>query len=124
MASPGYPVLPASARTSKLKAAGEFNMGLGILGAVLGAGLGAGLMYGFYVWADFRFPFMGTCIGALAGIGARILYKGTDTTLGVIAAVIAVLVTSGTLFFMYGDLAAMFVLSIAVSGFFAYRVAS
>jgi hypothetical protein len=123
-ASPGYPQLPTSAVAGKPKAANGSNLGLGILGALLGAGLGAGLIYGLFLWAGFRFPLMGTCIGALAGLGARILYKGTDMTLGIIAAAIAVLVTSGTLYFMYGDLAGMFVISIVVSGIFAYRVAN
>jgi hypothetical protein len=96
---------------------------LGILGAFLGAGLGAGLMYAFFLFADFRFPLMGTCIGALTGLGARLLYKGTDSTLGGIAAAIAVLATCGTLYFMFGAVGGVFIISIGVSGYFAYRVA-
>jgi hypothetical protein len=87
---------------SKPKQSAEFSLGLGIVGAVLGAALGAGLTYGFYAWAQFRFPLMGTCIGALAGLGARTLAKGTDSTLGAIAGLIALLSTAGALYLMYG----------------------
>jgi hypothetical protein len=106
-----------------VKPVNEFNLGLGILGAVLGAVLGAGLMYGFFLWADFRFPLMGTGIGVLAGLGARVLYKGTDMTLGVITAVIALFATAGTLYLMFGDLAGMFILSMIVSVSMAYKIA-
>ena len=105
------------------KAAGNYNLGLGILGAVLGAALGAGLMYGFFLWADFRFPLMGTCIGALTGLGARLLAKGTDMTLGVIAGGIALVSTAGTLYLMFGDVAGMFILSMIVSVGLAYKLA-
>lgn len=124
VASPGYPLLPATAVAGKSKVVREFNLGLGILGALLGAALGAGLMYAFFVWANFRFPLMGTCVGALTGLGARILYKGTDSTLGGIAAAIAVLATCGTLYLMFGEVSGFFIVSIGVSGYFAYRVAS
>jgi len=55
---------------------GEFNLGLGILGAFIGALIGIGAMYGFYQFAGFRFPLLGVGIGALTGLGARILFKG------------------------------------------------
>lgn len=124
VALPGYPLLPATAVADKPKVVREFNLGMGILGALLGAALGAGLMYAFFVWANFRFPLMGTCVGALTGLGARILYKGTDSTLGGISAAIAVLATCGALYLMYGEVAGIFIISIGVSGYFAYRVAS
>jgi hypothetical protein len=115
---------PSRPAASQPKSSGEFNLGLGILGAVLGAGIASAVMYGFFLWANFRFPLMGTLVGALTGYGARILYKGTDSTLGAISAVIAVLATCGTLFLMYGEVGGLFFISIAVSGYFAYRVAS
>jgi len=108
---------------AKSKAAGEFNLGLGIFGAVLGSALGAGLMFAFYLWAQFRFPLMGTGIGALAGLGARVLYKGTDMTLGVITAAVALFATAGTLYLMFGDVAGMFILSMIVSVSVAYKIA-
>ena len=117
------PVAAAEAEAREESTAEEYNFGRGILGAMLGAGLGAGVMYGFFAWAGFRFPLMGTGIGALSGLGARILARGTDSTLGVIAGAIAFLSTAGTLYLMFGDMAAMFIVSLAVSAYFAYRVA-
>jgi hypothetical protein len=118
-------VRPVAAATRKPKDAGEeYNLVKGIVGAVLGAVLGAGLMYGFFLLADFRFPLMGTCIGALTGLGARILAKGTDTALGAISGGIALVSTAGTLYFMFGDMAGMFILSMLVSVGFAYKIAS
>jgi hypothetical protein len=104
--------------------ASDNNIGLGILGAVLGAAVGAGLMYGFFLWTGFRFPLFGVGIGALTGGGARILYRGTDTSLGVMAAVISLATTMGSLYFMFGDLAVMFIVSMLVSAYVAYRIAS
>jgi hypothetical protein len=120
--APKQPPAPAGA-AARPKATGEFNLGLGILGALLGAGLGAGLMYMFYWWADFRFPLMGTGIGVLAGLGARLLYRGTDVTLGAITAAIALLANLGTLYFMFGDFAFMYILSLIVSVSVAYKIA-
>ncbi|MGA2787801.1 MAG: hypothetical protein ABSF60_09770 [Verrucomicrobiota bacterium] len=114
---------PALAAASKPKAEEECNLMLGVLGAILGAALGAGLMYGFFLLTDARFPLMGTGIGALSGLGARILARGTDTSLGVIAALVALLSTAGTLYLMFGDMAGMFVISMVVSVTFAYKIA-
>jgi hypothetical protein len=114
------PVLGAA---QKSKTPGEYSLGLGILGAVLGAALGAGLMYAFFLWAEFRFPLMGTGIGALTGLGARLLARGTDMTLGIIAGSIALVSTAGTLYLMFGNMAAMFIISMIVSVGFAYKIA-
>ena len=111
------PVIPGP------KAAGGYNLGLGIIGAILGAALGAGLMYGFFKLVDARFPLMGTCIGALAGLGARVLAKGAATILGAIAGAVALVSTAGTLYLMFGDMAGSFVVSMVVSVFFAYKIA-
>jgi hypothetical protein len=116
-------VRPMASAARKPKEAGEYNLGMGIVGAVLGAALGAGLMYGFFLWADFRFPLMGTSIGVLTGFGARILAKGTDTTLGAISGGIALVGTAGTLYLMFGDVAGMFIISMIVSVSFAYKIA-
>ena len=115
---------PAVALAAAKPASGTCNLWLGILGAALGAGLGAGLMYAFYLWADFRFPLMGTGIGVLTGLGARLLARGTDMTLGVIAGMVALLSTAGTLFLMYGDIAGLFIISMIVSVSLAYKIAS
>ncbi len=114
---------PVLAAAQKSKTTGEYSLGLGILGAVLGAALGAGLMYAFFLWAEFRFPLMGTGIGALTGLGARLLARGTDMTLGIIAGSIALVSTAGTLYLMFGDMAAMFIISMIVSVGFAYKIA-
>jgi hypothetical protein len=117
------PTRPQTPALQNVKSVGEFNLGLGILGAILGAGLGAGLMYAFFIWANFRFPLMGTGIGALAGLGARLLYKGTDMTLGIIAGCVALLATAGSLYLMYGDVAGLFIISMVVSVSLAYKIA-
>jgi hypothetical protein len=114
---------PVRAAAPKPKAGKEYSLGLGILGAVIGAVVGAGLMYGFFAMTDFRFPLMGTAIGALTGLGARILARGTDMTLGAIAGSIAFLATGGTLYFMFGDIAAAFILSMIVSVILAFKIA-
>lgn len=116
-------VQPAAPPLRKSKEPGNYHLGLGILGAVLGAALGAGLMYGFFLWADFRFPLMGTCIGVLTGLGARMLAKGTDTTLGGIAGGIAFASTAGTLYLMFGEVSGLFIISMVVSVSFAYKIA-
>ena len=102
----------------------EFNLGLGILGALMGAGIGAGVMFGFFEWAGFRFPLLGVGIGALTGFGARLLYKGTDNTLGMISGGIAMLAVVGTLYLMYGTFPIISIISVVVSVSLAYRIAS
>jgi len=114
---------PVRAAVPKPKAEKEYSLGLGIVGAIVGAALGAGLMYGFFAMTDFRFPLMGTAIGVLTGLGARILARGTDMTLGAIAGAIAFLVTGGTLYLMFGDIAAGFILSMIASVVLAFKIA-
>jgi len=111
-------------RAQLKKSAGEFNIGLGILGAILGAGLGAGLMFGFYTLVGFRFPWMGVGIGALTGFGARLLYKGTDSVLGFIAGGISLVAVVGTLFLMYGEFPMISIISVIVSVSVAWRIAA
>jgi endogenous inhibitor of DNA gyrase (YacG/DUF329 family) len=106
------------------KVAGEFNLGLGILGALVGAGIGAGVMYGFYELAGFRFPLLGVGIGALTGYGAKRLFKGTDNTLGIISGTVAMLAVVGTLYLMYGTFPIISIISVVVSVSLAYRIAS
>ena len=118
------PPLARPAPLAPPKATGEFNLGMGILGAVLGAGAGAGAMYGFYVGVGFRFPLLGVGIGVLTGYGAKLLYKGTDSTLGVAAGAIALVAVVGTLFLMYGTFPIISLISVAVSVSMAYRISS
>lgn len=100
------------------------NLALGIAGALLGAVLGVGLMYGFFLLAGFRFPLLGIGIGALTGYGARLLYRGTDMTLGVAAAIIAFLAVAGILFMMFGAFAIVNIITLLVSVSIAYQIAS
>ena len=106
------------------QATGEFNLGLGILGAFIGALVGVGVMYGFYEWAGFRFPLLGVGIGVLTSFGAKILYKGTDNTLGIISGAIALIAVVGALYLMYGTFPVISIISVAVSVSMAYRISS
>ncbi len=102
----------------------EFNLGLGILGAFVGAFIGVAVMYGFYQLAGFRFPLLGVGIGMLTGYGARLLFKGTNHTLGIISAIVAMVAVVGTLYLMYGEFPIVSIISVVVSVSLAYRIAS
>jgi hypothetical protein len=117
-------VRPIAAAPVPTRPASEFNLGLGILGALGGALVGAGAMYGFYEWAGFRFPLLGIGIGVLTGFGARILYKGTDNSLGIISGVIAMVSVVGAIYLMYGEFPLMNIISAIVSISMAYRIAA
>jgi hypothetical protein len=117
------PLAPPMSEASP-KASGEFNLGLGVLGAFIGALIGVGAMFGFYEWAGFRFPLLGVGIGILTGFGAKLLYKGTDSTLGIISGVIALVAVVGTLYLMYGTFPVISIISVAVSVSMAYRISS
>ena len=99
-------------------------IGLGILGAVLGAGVGVGAMFAFYAFAGFRFPLLGVGIGLLTGLGAKLLAKNGEQTLGYICGGIALAAVVATLFLMYGEFPLLSIISVAVSVSFAYRIAS
>jgi hypothetical protein len=95
------PIAPI-VKQSPPKESGEFNLGREILGAFIGAVVGIGAMYAFFEFAGFRFPLLGVGIGVLTGFGAKILGRGTDSTLGIISGAIALVSVVGTLFLMYG----------------------
>lgn len=118
------PRIPAYVPQAAAKSSGEFNLGLGILGALLGAGTGAALLFVIAVALGFRIPFIGLITGLLAGYGARWLYKGTDHALGVITAVITFVFLGGTLFLLFGIFAIGSIISLLVSVSVAYRIAS
>jgi hypothetical protein len=123
---PAAPPPPITAMSPEVKEedAGEFNLSRGILGAFVGALVGAGAMYGFYELAGFRFPLLGVGIGALTGYGAKHLFKGTDSTLGIISGGIALVAVVGTLYLMYGTFPIISIISVVVSVSVAYRIAS
>jgi len=113
-----------SARAPGKDSSGSSNLGMGLLGAFLGAAIGAGLMYGFFILTDFRFPLMGTGVGALTGVGARIFFRGTDSALGAISGGVAAVAVVGTLYFMYGEFPIMSIISVIVSISIAYKIAA
>ena len=127
--SPTPPPLPtpqAGLETESVsKASGEFNLGLGVAGAVGGAVVGMGLMYGFYAVTNVRFPLLGVGTGFLTGFAAKRLFKGSDHTLGIISAGAAMLGVLGALLLMYGlDFSPLNIISVMVSASVAYKVAS
>jgi hypothetical protein len=115
---------PVSAGRPSANTEGTSNLGIGILGAVIGAAIGAGLMYGFFALAGVRFPLMGTGVGALTGLGARILYRGTDSALGAISGGVAAAAVFGALFLMYGEVPVSGAITAIFGIYFAYRIAA
>jgi len=81
-------------------------------------------MYGFFAMTDIKFPLMGTGVGALTGLGARILFRGTDSALGGISGGVAAVSVVGTLYFMYGEFPIVSIISVLVSISIAYKIAS
>jgi hypothetical protein len=118
------PVAATAVKPAKLDAVGEFSLVRGIVGAVVGAAIGSGAMYAFYEWAGFRFPLLGVGIGFLTGLAAKLLARGTESTLGVICGGIALITVVGTLYLMYGEFPIMSIISVAVSVSVAYRISS
>ena len=96
----------------------------GVFGALLGAAIGVAAMFGFYTLVGFRFPLLGVGIGILTGYGAKLLFKGGDTTLGFISGAIALAAVVGTLFLMYGTFPLLSIISVVVSASLAYRIAA
>lgn len=115
---------PPEALEKAAKPSRDHQMESGIAGAVGGAVLGAVLMFGFYLTAGFRFPLLGTGIGALAGLGAKKLYHATDNKLAAISAGVAALSTTGTLYLIYREVSILSILSIVASVSVAYRIVS
>jgi hypothetical protein len=98
---------------------------MGILGAFLGAAVGGGLVYGFILWTGFRMPLTGTCVGLLSGIGARVLARGGDATMGAIAATFSVLTVVCIFYYSFhGYIGVGMMVSIIVSGSMAYKLSS
>jgi hypothetical protein len=129
---PAVPLPPKISATSAASAAprtgsrstGGFNWGFGVGGAFLGAGLGIGLMFVFFELAGFRFPLLGIGIGVLTGYGARLLFKGTHTWLGVISGAVSLVAVVLALYLMYGVFPIMSIISVIVSASVAFRIAS
>ncbi len=118
------PIAPISSLAKPKVQSKDFSMGLGVLGALIGAIVGGALVYAFYEWAGFRFPLSGVGIGALTGYGARLLGRGTHTTLGVIAGAIALATIVGVFYLIYGGFFFFGIISIVICVGVAYRIAS
>ncbi|HEY3761549.1 MAG TPA: hypothetical protein VGN23_07365 [Verrucomicrobiae bacterium] len=102
----------------------DFSLGLGILGAIIGAVVGGGLMFAFFALVGFRFPITGVIIGICTGYGARLLGRGTDTTLGYVAGAIALATILAVFFLMYGGIPGLSFISIIICVYGAYRLSS
>jgi hypothetical protein len=117
-----------NAKNWNARAPGEFSLLRGTLGALLGAGIGVALVLGFFLWAHFKFPWSSAGIGALTGLGARILYRGCSSGLGLVAAVVALGGWFASNLLIYGaaflDVWFLLIISLIVSVFIAYRIAS
>jgi hypothetical protein len=116
-------------RSWEAKDTTEFHLSRGVLGAVLGAGLGFVLLVGFVRLFHFVFPYSFAGMGALTGLGARIGYRGTSSTLGLIAALIFVgsLVLLCFLLVSPDKIASAFIsliFSLAFGAWAAYKIAS
>ncbi len=118
-----------NSRSWEAKDTTEFHLSRGVVGATLGAGLGWVLLVGVYLLFHFEFPFSFAGIGVLTGIGARIGYRGTSSTLGLIAALIYVGTLVLLVFMLVGPdrIALVFVsliISLIIGAVAAYRIAS
>jgi hypothetical protein len=136
-APPIAPPIPAAAAAAtrptavpkymKANAATSYNnFALGILGALIGAGVAIGLMGAFIMFTGFRFPYLGTVEGALIGFGARLLYRGTSSTLGAMSALVAFLTIALTYLLFFNIIAVLLggLISMAVGVMIAFKVAS
>jgi hypothetical protein len=120
---PGIPI--RNLVSPPVKAKPPYNLSLSILGAVFGAAVGGALVYGFFLWTDHRMPWMGTCIGLVAGLSSRLLGRGGDTTSGGIAATLSVVSSVCVLYFSFeGYLSVRMIVSVIASGVIAYKAAS
>lgn len=98
---------------------------LGTVGALLGAVVAVGFMVGSHIILGFSFPIFGTVMGAIIGFGARLMYRGTDSTLGGMAALVAFITIGATLYLMFGILGILFSLvSLVIGVAMAFKIAS
>jgi hypothetical protein len=106
------------------KPLGQGNMLLGILGAFLGAAFGVGIVIGLAVLMGFGMSLLCILIGLLSGVGARLMYRGSDSTLGFFAAGITLVATAITLFLMFGFGAILSIMALFISVSTAWKIGS
>jgi hypothetical protein len=102
------------------------NFLLGIVGALLGAVVAVGLMVAFTMFTGMKFPLLGTVEGAIIGFGARLLYRGTSSTLGAMSAAVAFVTIIATFLLMFNIISILMsgVISLLVGVSIAFKVAS
>jgi hypothetical protein len=118
------PAIPKYLQTNQATA--NNNFALGILGALIGAVVAVALMVGFFMFTGFKFPLTGTLMGAVIGFGAKLMYRGTSSSLGGVAAAVAFVTILGTLYFMFGLFAVLLTgfVSLVVGVALAFKIAS
>lgn len=117
------PALPKYLQTNQAIQNNSFI--LGTLGALIGAVFAVGFMVGTKVFFGFSFPLFGTIMGVMIGFGARLMYRGTDSTLGGMSALVAFVTIGATLYIMFGILGILFCLvSLVIGTAAAFKIAS
>ena len=101
------------------------NFALGFVGAILGSILGAAFLIGADKFFGFTLSYFAVVVGAMIGFGARLLYRGTSSTLGAMCAGLAFITIAVTLFVLDGLLGLAFdILYLVVGTLVAFKVAS
>jgi hypothetical protein len=101
------------------------NFLLGVVGAFLGAIVGVAFLVGAQQFFGFTLSYFAVIAGALIGFGARLLYRGTSSTLGAMCAGLAFFTLAGTLFYLDGLIGlALDLLYLVVGCLAAFKVAS
>lgn len=86
------PAKPAAKPVVKVQVVREVNVPLGAAGAFAGALVGAGLWFAVMQFVPAAGAYMALLVGVLAGLGARLLGRGTSQVLGAVACLMAVVV--------------------------------
>ena len=84
------PAKPAAKPVAKVQVVREVNVPLGAAGAFAGALVGAGLWFAVLQFVPAAGAYMALLVGVLAGLGARLLGRGTSQVLGAVASVMSV----------------------------------
>lgn len=79
------PAKPAAKPVVKVEAVRDVNVPLGAVGAFVGAILGAGIWFAVLKLAPMGGAWMALLVGVFAGLGARLLGRGSSQALGAVA---------------------------------------